>query len=96
MPEIQSLIARAQTLGQKVDWWNSAMLCALAVAAIAAIAVGVATRKVVINSKELSAVQEQLNLALRGKVATLEISAADAGQQLAGLQKDAADATAAS
>ena len=87
VPDIQSLIDRAQVLSQKVDWWNTAMIWAVAFAAIAAIAVGVATWKVVSRSKELGDVQEQLNLVLRGQVATLETRAATAEAELLRLQQ---------
>jgi len=95
VPDIQSLIDRAQALSQKVDWWNNAMLWALAVAAIAAMAVGIATWKVVTKAKQLGDVQDELTLTLRSKVATLEIAAGSTVKDLLNLQKAADDAKAA-
>jgi hypothetical protein len=93
--EIQSLINRAQTLSQSVDWWNAAILWALAFAAVAAVWVGIATWRVVTQAKRLSEVQEELNLTLRKQVATLEIAAGSTAKDLLGLQKTADDAKAA-
>jgi hypothetical protein len=78
-----------------VDWWNTAMLWALAFAAIAAIAVGIATWKVVTLSKQMGDAQDELTLNLRSKVATLEIAAGSTAKDLLGLQKAADDARAA-
>lgn len=93
--DIQSLINRAQSLGQKVDWWNSAMLWALTFAAIAAIAVGIATWMVVTRSKQLGDVQDELTLRLRSQVATLELAAGNTSKDVLVLQKAADDAKAA-
>src|ERR1700687_6159644 len=94
VPDIQSLIDRSQALGQKVDSWNTAMLWALAFAAIAAIAVGIATWMVVTRSKQLGDVQNELTLRLRSQVATLEIAAGNTAKNLLVLQKAADDAKA--
>lgn len=71
------------------------LLWTLAFAALAAIAVGTATRMVVRRSAQLREVQDQISLILRGQVATLETNASNANKDLAGLQKAAADAKAA-
>lgn len=63
MSEIQSLALRAQELSQSVDRWNTAMILGLALAAIAAVFVVVATRIVVTRAGQLTAAQELLGLA---------------------------------
>jgi len=63
MSEIQSLTARIRDLSQSVDWWNSAMISGLALAALAAIFVLVATRIVVRRSGQLSEAQQLLSAA---------------------------------
>lgn len=57
MSEIQSLTTWARDLSQSVDWWNSAMIGGLALAAIATVFVVIATRIVVARSGQLSKVQ---------------------------------------
>jgi hypothetical protein len=59
--EIQSLTLRVQSLSHSVDWWNTAMIWGLALAAIAAVFVVIATRIVVTRTGELSAVQDLLS-----------------------------------
>jgi hypothetical protein len=61
MSEIESLTLRVRELSQAVDWWNSAMIWGLALAAIAAVFVVIATRIVVNRSGRLSEAQELLN-----------------------------------
>ena len=71
------------------------MLWALAFAAIAAMAVGIATWMVVTRAKQLGDVQDELTLNLRSQVATLEIAAGSTAKDLLILQKAADDAKAA-
>jgi hypothetical protein len=61
MPEIQSLTIRVQSLSHSVDWWNTAMIWGLALAAIAAVFVVIATRIVVSKTGELSTAQDLLS-----------------------------------
>jgi hypothetical protein len=61
MSEIQSLILRFQSLSHSVDWWNTAVIWGLALAAIAAVFVVIATRIVVTRTRELSAAQDLLS-----------------------------------
>lgn len=63
MQEIQSLILRIQRLGQAVDWWNTAMIIALIIAALAAVAVVVTTRMALVKAKELTDAQGELDKA---------------------------------
>jgi hypothetical protein len=48
--EIQSLTQRVSDLGQAVDFWNVVMLWGLALAAAAAIVIGVSTRLIVLRA----------------------------------------------
>jgi hypothetical protein len=61
MSEIQSLTLRVQSLIHSVDWWNTAMIWGLALAAIAAVFVVIATRVVVTRTGELSTAQDLLS-----------------------------------
>jgi hypothetical protein len=69
MSEIQSLVQRVQNLTQSVDWWNTAMIYTLALAAIAAIAVVLTTRKVVTEGSKLAEAQSELIRAKDEKLA---------------------------
>jgi hypothetical protein len=60
MPELQSLTLRAQELSRSVAWWNTAMIWALVIAAIAAAAIVVATRKTITKTAELDEVKERI------------------------------------
>lgn len=60
MSEIQSLSIRIRDLSRSVDFWNTAMVWALVFAAIAAVAVVVATRFVLTRAKQLASAQEEL------------------------------------
>jgi hypothetical protein len=79
MPDMQSLALRVQRLNQDVDFWNTAMIWALIFAAIAAIAVVVTTRIVLVRAKQLTEAQELLASAKES----------DNELQLAGLNKEA-------
>lgn len=61
MSEIQFLALRVRDLSHSVDWWNAAMIWGLALAAIAAVFVVIATRVVVSRTGELSAAQDLLS-----------------------------------
>ena len=61
MSEIQSLSLRVRDLNQSVDWWNTAMIWGLAVAAIAAVFVVISTRIVVTRAGQLAATQDVLS-----------------------------------
>jgi hypothetical protein len=63
MSEIESLASRVRDLSQSVDWWNSAMIWGLALAALAALFVLIATRVVVTRAAQLSAAQDSLSSA---------------------------------
>jgi hypothetical protein len=106
VPEIQALTTRANELNGSVGWWNSAMIWALVFAAVAAIAVVLTTRVALLRAKQLGDVQEslirakdaQLAFDLRAKdekISGLDLDSAKAKQDLAGIQKSAADAKAA-
>ena len=82
MSEIHSLTLRVQSLSHSVDWWNTAVIWGLALAAIAAVFVVIATRIVVSRTGELSAAQDLLSEA-KGREKDLKIAEA---------QGDAADA----
>jgi hypothetical protein len=101
--EIQALTTRANELNGSVGWWNSAMIRALVFAAVAAIAVVLTTRVALARAKQLGDVQEalirakdaQLAFDLRAKdekISGLDLDSAKAKQDLAGIQKAAADA----
>jgi hypothetical protein len=89
MPEIQSLTLRVQNLSQSVDWWNTAMIWGLALAAIAAVFVVVATRVVVTRSGQLSAAQDLLTDA---KDRQLRLDLSDKDVKIADAQKAAGEA----
>src|ERR1700722_1325041 len=96
MSEIQSLTLRVQKLSHSVDWWNTAMIWGLALAAIAAVFVVVATRIVVTRTGELSAAQDLLGEAKDRekdvKIAEAQRGAADANTKAEGFRLDIARA----
>ena len=63
MSEIQSLTLRVRDLNDSVDSWNQLMIWGLALAAIAAVFVVIATRIVVTRAGQLSTTQELLSAA---------------------------------
>jgi hypothetical protein len=89
MPEIQSLALRVRDLTQSVDRWNTVMIWALIFAAIAAIAVVLATRIVVTQGKKLADAQTDLINAKDAKLA-LDLKTKDG--EIAGAVKNAAEA----
>ena len=70
MDEIQSLTQRVADLGRAVDFWNVVMLWGLALAAIAAVVIGVSTRLVVLRTGEQADVQESLSAAKESRLTT--------------------------
>lgn len=61
--EIQSLTLRIRDLNQAADWWNTAMIWALVLAAISAVAVVVTTRIALIRARQLGSAQSELSQA---------------------------------
>lgn len=101
MDEIQALTLRIQRLGQAVDWWNTAMIVALILAALAAVAVVVTTRMALVRAKDLSDAQGELDRAkdrnlqdvLKDKdveIGNAMKAAGDANERAAGLEVEAA------
>jgi hypothetical protein len=94
MPEIHSLALRVRDLGQSVDWWNTAMIWGLALAAIAAVFVVLATRVVVTRTGQLSAAQELLNTAkdrqLQADLKVKDVEIGNLNVRAAGLEVEAA------
>jgi hypothetical protein len=80
MSEIQSLTIRASDLGNSVDRWNSAMIWALVLGAIAAVAIVLTTRIVVVKAKQLAHVQSEL---LRAKDKQLTLDLKDKDEKIA-------------
>jgi hypothetical protein len=101
--EIQSLAFRVWDLSQSVDLWNQLMLWGLALAAIAAVFVVLATRIVVNRTGQLSETQEllsaaedrQLQFDLKGKdieIGNLKLRSDTAEAGISSAQADAARA----
>lgn len=63
MSEIQALTVRTQELSNAVDFWNAVMLGGLAIAALAALWIGISTRLVVVRSGQLTDAQNLLTAA---------------------------------
>jgi len=61
MPELESLMSRASDLTSKVDFWNSAVLWALLITALAASALVVSQRLAFVRAKQLADVQDKIN-----------------------------------
>ena len=76
LTEIQSLTERAAALTQAVDFWNTSVIWALILAAIAAAGAVVTTRMQVTRTKQLAEVQERLIRAKDGELA-LELKKKD-------------------
>jgi hypothetical protein len=68
--EIQALTQRVNDLGQAVDFWNLFMLWGLALAAGAAIVIGVSTRLIVLRTGQQAEVQAALAVAKEGKLSS--------------------------
>jgi hypothetical protein len=91
--EIQSLALRARDLSQAVDRWNTAMIWALVLTALAAVLVVVTTRVALTKAKKLAGVQEEL---IRAKDAQLtsdlkekDAKIADTNERAAALEVEA-------
>jgi hypothetical protein len=67
--DIQALTFRVQTLGQSVDRWNTAMIWALVLTAIAAVAVLATTRIVITQAGKLGEAQRELAVAKEQQLA---------------------------
>jgi hypothetical protein len=89
VPDIQAQFSRIQTLSQGVDWWNAAMIWSLVFAALAALAVVLTTRMVVVRARQLASAQDELVRAKDGQLA-LDLKAKD--QKIAEAGEKAAEA----
>jgi flagellar biosynthesis GTPase FlhF len=87
--EIQSLTLRVQHLSQSAEWWNAAMIWGLALAALAAVFVLIATRVVVTRASQLSTAQDELSEA---KERTLQADLKEKDRQIADAQRGSAEA----
>jgi multidrug efflux pump subunit AcrA (membrane-fusion protein) len=87
--EIQSLTQRINELGGAVDFWNVVMLWGLALAAVAAVVIGVSTRLVVVRTGQLGDLQGQL---IAAKDRQLQADLKEKDRQIAVAGKDAARA----
>jgi hypothetical protein len=63
MSEIESLTLRVRDLSHSIDFWNLVMIWGLAIAAVAAIVVGISTRIVIVRGRHLAGVQDLLSAA---------------------------------
>jgi hypothetical protein len=61
--EIQSLTLRVRELSEAVDFWNVVLLWGLAIAALAAVVIGISTRLVFVRAGQQSAMQQLLDSA---------------------------------
>lgn len=88
--EIQSLTIRVQSLSHSVDWWNAAMIWGLAMAAVAAVFLVIATRIVIARTGELSKAQDLLSEAKDRekdvKIAEAQRGSAEANERAASLE----------
>ncbi len=88
MPNIQSLVRRTQDLGNKVDWWNTAIVFVLVFAALVALFTVLATYMAFKRAKQFADAQGELNTAkekaladdLDAKALKIEEVKRDAGQ----------------
>jgi hypothetical protein len=88
--EIQSLTLRVRDLSQAVDFWNVVMLWGLAIAALAAIVVGISTRLAVVRTGQLGDAQDQL---IAAKDRQLQAELKEKDRQIAVAGQDAAHAS---
>lgn len=89
MADIQVLTVRVEHLSRSADCWNTAMICAVVLAAIAAILVGIATWKSVTEGKKLAIAQDVLG---KAKEANLSLELKDKDRQIATVQRGTAEA----
>src|SRR6266567_215428 len=92
MSELQSLTLRAQDLSRSVDWWNTIMIWTLVVAAIAAAAVVVSTRKSITEAKKLDEVKDRIadikEEDARTRQQTIDLALAKQQERAAKAEKD--------
>jgi hypothetical protein len=86
MSELDAFTLRATELSSKADFWNNAVLWALALTALAAVAIVVSQRLAFVRAKQLGEVQE--------KIASIKEAGANAEQQRIGTELAAAVARA--
>jgi len=60
MSELESLTSRATELSAKADFWNNAVLWALAITALAAVAIVVSQRLAFVHAKQLADLQDNI------------------------------------
>lgn len=89
MTHIQSLSQKAGELNDSVNFWNTAVIVALILAALAGIAVVVTTRLALVRAKQLGSIQEQL---LRAKDDDLALNLKDKDLKIAQAGKLASEA----
>jgi hypothetical protein len=101
--EIQSLSAQIDLLSRKVDWWNTAIVVMVAVAALAATGLLITQFIAFKRAGQLAAAQAGLSKAKEGKlsgelkekdrqIAALDVKANEAGIGIATAQTDASNA----
>ena len=106
MSELESLLSRANQLASKVDFWNSAVLWALLVTALAAAAIVFSQRLAFVRARQLSDVQESIDKIKEANATDRADKLDQANRALstdlekeigkvAGLEKDASNAKAA-
>jgi hypothetical protein len=82
MSDLESLTSQANELSSKVDFWNNAVIWALAITALAAVAIFVSQRLAFVRAKSLADVQDKISRikesAENEKVTTLQKNASDA------------------
>jgi len=86
VPEIEALAAKVAQLSASADFWNRAMLWALAGAAVAAIFIVITTRLAIVRTSQASDVQAELEKAKHNQVA-LELKNKDV--KISDLNRDA-------
>lgn len=103
MSELESLASRVSDLNSKVDFWNSAVLWALLITALAAAAIVFSQRLAFIRAKQLADVQDKISRLkeadarvaqdrVETELAKQQERAAIADGKVAGLEENAADA----
>ena len=91
--EIDSLARRVKDLSDAVDFWNGWMLAGLAVAAIVALWLALATRLTIVRQKQLSIAQGQLDTLkdqqLERDLSAAKVEASEANERAANLEVEA-------
>lgn len=88
VPDIQALTQRILVLNQATEWWNTAMIVALVLAALAAIAVVGTTQMALKRAKQVGDAQSEL---IKAKDAQLALDLKGKDDKIAQALKDAAD-----